>query len=134
MHVQVVRDVNCQLHLIFEYVEGSLYRRLKQSDSDGMRPLSAPQVTNVAYQLLQGLAHMHSASIMHRDLKPENLLLNSNLTLKICDLGLARATTDEPPFTSYHATRWYRAPEVWAGSRVGRRQPDNSQCVVVARV
>lgn len=48
---------------------------------------------------------------MHQQ-KPENILLDRHLTVKICDLGLARVVTDEPPFTSYHATRWYRAPEL----------------------
>ncbi len=37
-------------------------------------------------------------------------MFDKNHTVKICDLGLARRVSDEPPFTSYHATRWYGQP------------------------
>jgi mitogen-activated protein kinase 1/3 len=43
------------------------------------------------YQMLCATNFMHSAHVLHRDLKPANLLLNGDCTLKICDLGLARA-------------------------------------------
>jgi len=69
------------------------------------------------YQVLRGLAYLHSADIMHRDLKPANLLVNNNCDLKICDLGLSRVSSCSEkgdPFgqTDYVVTRWYRAPEV----------------------
>jgi len=43
-------------------------------------------------QILQGLAHIHSKSIMHRDLKPENIMFSRRgdlSSLKIVDFGLA---------------------------------------------
>ena len=43
------------------------------------------------YQLLAGVAHLHSASVVHRDLKPSNILVNRNCDLKVCDFGLSRA-------------------------------------------
>ncbi len=105
---QVLRD-GATVHLVFEFLQGSLYARMRQG-------LAASQVRNIAYQILQGLAYMHGAGIIHRDLKPENILFDKNHTVKICDLGLARQASDEPPFTSYHATRWYRAPELLLGA------------------
>jgi mitogen-activated protein kinase 15 len=68
---------------------------------------------------------MHSAKLVHRDMKPANLLLNSECLMKVADFGLARsllgmAHTDESDMhdnmTDYVATRWYRAPEILAGS------------------
>ena len=43
------------------------------------------------YCLVEGLANMHSRSIMHRDLKPENILFRKDDTneVVIADLGLA---------------------------------------------
>lgn len=42
------------------------------------------------YQLLKGLAYMHSLNVVHRDVKPENLLISDKKELKICDFGFAR--------------------------------------------
>jgi mitogen-activated protein kinase 15 len=66
---------------------------------------------------------------MHRDLKPSNLLINSDCSLKICDLGLARTISSRNPgedsiFTEEVATRWYRAPEVLLGSQTYDQSAD----------
>jgi len=37
---------------------------------------------------------MHSGNIVHRDLKPANVLVNENVSCKICDFGLARGITE----------------------------------------
>ena len=59
---------------------------------------------------------------MHRDFKPENMLLSKNGVLKICDFGFARSTIkpENRQFTSYVATRWYRAPELLVGDLYGK--------------
>ncbi len=64
------------------------------------------------YQLLKGLAYLHSQNIIHRDIKPENLLVSDRKELKICDFGFARQLkkANEDDFTDYVATRWYRPP------------------------
>lgn len=51
-------------------------------------------------------------------MKPENLLVNSDMTLKLCDFGFARSASGRPSdMTDYVATRWYRAPELLLGTR-----------------
>ena len=61
---------------------------------------------------------MHSLNIVHRDIKPENILIDLSNHLKICDFGFARTITpkNHHKYTDYVATRWYRAPELLAGS------------------
>jgi len=68
------------------------------------------------YQMLRGLAYMHSANVIHRDLKPENILINgADCNVKITDFGLARGVCKDDNIekpTEYVVTRWYRSPEV----------------------
>lgn len=42
------------------------------------------------YQLLNGLAWIHSKKVAHRDLKPENVLLSKQGVIKICDFGSSK--------------------------------------------
>ncbi|KAI9336973.1 kinase-like domain-containing protein [Obelidium mucronatum] len=44
----------------------------------------------IMLQILLGVAHIHDKRYMHRDLKPANILLDRNLSVKICDFGSAR--------------------------------------------
>ena len=78
-------------------------------------------------QLAQGLNFIHSKNIVHRDLKPPNILISSDESLKIADVGLAKAVWDlksqsneVPADTTFHSymssitgTPCYMAPEVW---------------------
>merc|ERR1711933_44453 len=77
------------LYLVFEFV-----------DTDLSQLISSPQSFQrlhaqcIVYQILLGLQYLHSANIVHRDLKPANILVNENVSTKICDFGLARGITE----------------------------------------
>ena len=53
--------------------------------------LDETQVKGIIYDILCGLAYLHSCKIIHRDLKPGNILVNNDCTIQICDFGLARS-------------------------------------------
>jgi protein kinase len=71
-----------QLYMVFEYVGQNLY---DYSIKPG-KELSETKIRNIIFQILQGLAHMHSRSFFHRDMKPENILINEDI-VKIADFG-----------------------------------------------
>ena len=81
-------------------------------------PHTSHHIQSLMYQLVKGLAHCHKHGVMHRDLKPQNLLLDeTNLCLKIADLGLGRAfSIPVKSYTHEIVTLWYRAPEVLLGT------------------
>jgi serine/threonine protein kinase len=51
------------------------------------------------------LVHVYPFS----DMKPSNILINSDCSVQIADLGLARSNSEI--LTQYVVTRFYRAPE-----------------------
>lgn len=39
------------------------------------------------FPLLRALSYLHEKRIIHRDIKPENLLVMTDGSVKLCDLG-----------------------------------------------
>ena len=69
---------------------------------------------------LEAVGYCHAAWVLHRDLKPNNLLIAPNGALKLADFGLARVFgSPNRKFTHQVFARWYRAPELLLGSKVG---------------
>ncbi|PPD85492.1 hypothetical protein GOBAR_DD17572 [Gossypium barbadense] len=81
-------------------------------DDEGVPPTTLRE--SLMYQLCKGVAFCHGHGVLHRDLKPHNLLMDrKTMTLKIADLGLARAfTLPIKKYTHEILTLWYRAPEL----------------------
>ena len=80
-----VKNFN-KIYIVFEYSQADLKKLIKSSSH-----LNEEQVRIILYQVLCGVKYIHSCSVLHRDLKPANILINENLTIKICDFGLARS-------------------------------------------
>ncbi|XP_050683912.1 TGF-beta receptor type-1 [Leptidea sinapis] len=109
-----------QLWLITDYHEnGSLFDFLTA------RTIDSNTLVKMALSVATGLAHLHmdivgtkgKPAIAHRDLKSKNILVKSNLTCVIGDLGLAvrhNVSSDsvDVPSTNRVGTKRYMAPEV----------------------
>ena len=77
-------------YMVMEYVRGRSVRELLNADG----PLAPAQAAEILRQTLLALEHAHAKGIVHRDLKPENILITTDGTVKLTDLGLARAFAD----------------------------------------
>jgi len=109
-----VVSCNKKLYLVFEHLDKDLKQLI---EAYGDKPLDPELIKSYMYQLLSGIASVHSRRILHRDLKPQNLLIDRKGAIKIADFGLARAfAIPNRPYTHEVVTLWYRAPEILLGA------------------
>jgi serine/threonine protein phosphatase PrpC len=71
---------------------------------------------NIAIKLARAVATLHRDGIIHRDIKPDNVILESEGSLKLIDLGVVRirGLEDSAP-EEIPGTRAYVAPEMFVG-------------------
>ena len=97
--------------LIMEYVDGeTLSARLKRG------PVDAGEALRITTALGEAVDAIHARGILHRDIKPANILLGVDGSVKLADLGLARAVdkTGLTTTSSVVGTPAYLAPELFA--------------------
>ncbi len=110
-------------YMVMEFLKGeSLSDRIANRGR-----LSAPEICDVALQLLEGLSAAHEANIIHRDLKPDNVFLLSQGKgrpdfVKILDFGISKFSTLGKDFSmtrtgSVMGTPYYMAPEQARGAK-----------------
>jgi serine/threonine protein kinase len=109
VHADPARNVYCYA---MEYVAGISATKLLSNQ--GL--LKRPQALHIIYQVAKALAHAHRAGLVHRDVKPDNILVTSNATAKLLDLGLVRDRIDNsgeagPRVLSIVGTPEFAAPE-----------------------
>jgi eukaryotic-like serine/threonine-protein kinase len=103
-------------YLILEFVEGET---LAQRLSRGALPVE--ETIDVCRQIAVGLEAAHEAGVVHRDLKPGNVMLRPDGTVKVLDLGLAKAGSADSPAQSsdLSASPTIAAPPTAAGMILG---------------
>lgn len=108
-----------QLVLAFEYANYDFKRFLEQHKSGSRADTLI--IKRLLFQMLAGLAYLHTKRVIHRDIKPQNMLVivdaTGTPTLKLGDFGLARALgIPVRNLTHEVVTLWYRPPEALLGA------------------
>jgi serine/threonine protein phosphatase PrpC len=71
---------------------------------------------NIAIKLARAAAALHRAGVIHRDIKPDNVILESDGSLKLIDLGVVRIPgLEDAPSGEIPGTPAYMAPEMFTG-------------------
>lgn len=110
--------------LVLEYIEGKTLDQIIKEDG----ALSIHRAVRYGIQIAEALQHAFEKGVVHRDIKPSNILVDSQDTIKILDMGLARFfDRDESDLTrryndsSVLGTADYMAPEQALCSAVDSR-------------
>ena len=84
-------EIEGQHFLVMEYLDGQDLTQVVRAQG----PLPIAEACEVIRQAAMGLQYAHEHGLVHRDVKPSNLMLTSDGTVKLLDLGLARLV-EEP--------------------------------------
>lgn len=98
-------------YFVMEYVEGKTIA----DDLVAGKVFEEAEALDIIIQVANALAHAHACSLIHRDVKPKNIMISTDGTVKLADMGLARETTDIEAAQSEagkaYGTPYYIAPE-----------------------
>ena len=98
-------------YFVMEYVEGKTIA----DDLVAGNVFPEAEALDIVIQVAHALEHAHACSLIHRDVKPKNIMIMTNGTVKLADMGLARETTDIEAAQSEagkaYGTPYYIAPE-----------------------
>lgn len=104
-------------YFVMEYVEG----RTVFDDITTQKRFSEEVAIEIAIQVAEALQHAHDKGLIHRDVKPKNIMIKRDGTVKLADLGLARAVSDveaaEAEAGKAFGTPYYISPEQIRGSK-----------------
>ncbi|MCQ1534471.1 serine/threonine protein kinase [Methanosarcina sp. KYL-1] len=115
-HPNIVRLYKSDLlpvpYLEMEFVEGADCKGRQVRELDQYpKPFPEAGALKLIRGIAEGLSHAHSRGIFHHDLKPLNILLNSELSPKITDFGLAKIGARNSLTTHNAYSPLYAAPE-----------------------
>ncbi|CAN6573824.1 unnamed protein product [Malus baccata var. baccata] len=97
-------DHNGEIQVLLEYMDGG--------SLEGQHIGNEKALSDLARQILSGLAYLHRRKIVHRDIKPSNLLINARNQVKIADFGVSRILAQTmDPCNSSVGTIAYMSPE-----------------------
>ncbi len=100
-------------YMALEYVEGVSVKSV--IDAKGL--LSEDLALHIIVQVARALNYMATQGITHRDIKPGNILVDSQGTIKLCDLGFAISADEEQEGWTM-GTAQYISPEQVGGQGV----------------
>ena len=111
MTLHEVIDTRSNVYLVMELCEGkSLYHLIKKTNETKHPGLPEDYVKTVFRQIVEGVAYMHSRSIVHRDLKIDNILISQADEVKLIDFGFAVKCEPSQKLSMYCGTPHYMDP------------------------
>ena len=115
--------------IVMEYVPG---RSLEELAARG--PMDPDEAVSILRGAADALDHAHREGVVHRDIKPANILVRDDGTVKLADLGIARAM-DATQITAEGkviGTMPYMAPERMRAAGAGGPPSDVYALAAVA--
>ena len=112
-HANVIRllevfESSNHLLIVMEYAGGGDLLQYVR----GHKKINEEEAKGLFRQVVYGLGHIHSRSVLHRDIKLDNILLDSDHGVKICDFGVSKIIDKNAMIKEQCGTPAYIAPEI----------------------
>ncbi|QVL31069.1 serine/threonine protein kinase [Telmatocola sphagniphila] len=102
--------------LVMEFVDGESLGNLIEREG----PIPEDLAVRIIAQVCQGLHRAHKQKLIHRDVKPDNVMLTSDYTAKLTDLGLVKEVDGDLNLTKTGrglGTPHFMAPEQFRNAK-----------------
>ena len=126
-HTHNVGEVDGEVFLVQEFVEGRDVSALLDELTGRHRALPVPVAIHIASEIARGLAYAHAfedLELVHRDINPPNIRLTYSGEVKLLDFGIASTNLHGDALGEHRGAGklWHLAPEqVRPGGTVDRR-------------
>ena len=119
----------CTIHGVDETPDGQVFICMAYYDGESLKqhltrgPFPVAKAIEIAAQVADGLAQVHSQGIIHRDIKPANLMVTKNGIVKIVDFGVAKLAGGSKSIEVWSSvgTIAYMSPEQAQGGDIDHR-------------
>jgi len=106
------------VYQITEYLSrGSLFDLLQRSK----RPLAPQTILRMAKEIAEALEFLHSSEMIHGYLSSKNVMLDPEMRVKVCDIGIRRIKSFAEVMLVKRMTTPWSAPEVLQGETASPR-------------
>jgi len=120
-HVVQFLGVARQDTIVFQITEylsrGSLFDLLQRSK----KPLATQTILRLAKEMAEALEFLHSSEMIHGYLSSKNVMLDAEMRVKVCDIGIRRIKSFAEVMLVKRMTTPWSAPEVLLGETASPR-------------
>jgi len=131
IHIYDLGKVDAYHYIAMEYVEGRDLRTILKMGQERGYPLPVELALLIASKVANALDYAHrrvgldgkELSLVHRDVSPQNILISFEGDIKLCDFGIAKATTkvSQTQTGALKGKLQYMSPEQAWGKKIDRR-------------
>ena len=114
-------------YIVMELIDGITLKQYMERRGK----LNWPESLHFITQIMKGLSHAHSRSIVHRDIKPQNIMVLRDGTVKVTDFGIAFLANGSNPSNEAIGSVHYISPEQAKGDYTDNRSDIYSAGVVL---
>ncbi|MBV70886.1 MAG: hypothetical protein CMH52_06000 [Myxococcales bacterium] len=105
-------------YMVMRFIEGRPLSQIIEEDG----PLPGKAVIDMMATMSEALTTLHNRDLVHRDVKPANMIIGSDGSITLMDLGIVKSSTDTAELvSSTTGTPKYMPPEVISEKAVDGR-------------